>query len=321
MVGTKELGLMAISLGRLKEMSRQERSRSLEAYLFLAPWLIGFLVFFLIPMVMAVYAAFTRWSLLNPPPRWIGLDNFNEMFTKDRYFGLSLWVTIKYMLMTLVPLTVIGLALALLLNQKLRGMNFFRTIFYLPSVVSGVAVAILWLSLLDSQVGAINTILRSMGVANPPNWLRSADWALPSVALMSLWSVGGGAIIYLAGLQNIPQHLYEAAEIDGANNWYKLWKITMPLLSPTIFFILITGLIGGFQVFTPAYILGGASRWGTSDHLRFYLLHVYMKAFQEGRLGYASALALVLTIIAALVVIIVYNRSERYVYYEEGREG
>jgi multiple sugar transport system permease protein len=138
---------------------------------------------------------------------------------------------------------------------------------------------------------------------------------------MSLWSVGGGAIIYLAGLQNIPQHLYEAAEIDGAGAWQKFWKITMPLLSPTIFFILITGLIGGFQVFTPAYILGGATRWGTSKHLRFYLLHVYLKAFQEGRLGYASALALVLTVLAAIVVIIVYNRSERYVYYEESGQG
>jgi multiple sugar transport system permease protein len=289
--------------------------------LFLSPWAIGFIVFILIPMVMAVYAAFTRWTIINPPPRWIGLANFQEMFIKDDMFTWSLWVTIRYMLLTLVPLTAIGLLLALLLNQKLRGMNLFRTIFYLPSVISGVAVALLWLSLLDPDAGAINVVLRSMGVSKPPDWLHSAKWALPAVALMSLWSVGGGAIIYLAGLQNIPQHLYEAAEIDGAGAWQKFWKITMPLLSPTIFFILITGLIGGFQVFTPAYILGGATRWGASKHLRFYLLHIYLKAFQEGRLGYASALALVLTVLAAIVVIIVYNRSERYVYYEESGQG
>jgi multiple sugar transport system permease protein len=137
---------------------------------------------------------------------------------------------------------------------------------------------------------------------------------------MSLWGVGGGAIIYLAGLQNIPQHLYEAAEIDGANRWARFRKITLPLLTPTLFFTLITGLIAAFQVFTPAYIMGGASRWGTSKYLRFYLLHVYLKAFQEGRLGYAAALAWVLTIISAIVVIIVYRTSERYVYYEEGGE-
>ncbi len=298
-----------------RPMTRREWRRALEGYLFLSPWIIGLVAFLLIPMGLAVYSAFTRWTLINPPPRWIGLENFREMLTEDQYFWWSLGVTFRYMLLTLAPLTIIGLALALLLNQKLRGMNFFRTVFYVPSVVSGVAVAILWLSLLDPNAGAINTVLRSLGVANPPNWLRSATWALPSVALMSLWGVGGGAIIYLAGLQNIPQHLYEAAEIDGANDWGKFWHITIPMLSPTIFFILITGLISGFQVFTPAYVLGGATVWGASKQLRFYLLHVYMTAFQQGRLGYASALALVLAAIAAVVVIIVYNRSERYVHY------
>jgi len=298
-----------------------ERREAIEAYLFLSPWIIGVLVFLVIPIGMAAYSAFTDWAIINPPPRWIGLENFREMFTEDRYFGWSLGVTVRYMLMTLIPFLIIGLTLALLLNQKLKGMNFFRTVFYVPSVVSGVAVTLLWISLLDPDMGAINTILRSLGVENPPGWINSAQWALPSVALMSLWGVGGGAIIYLAGLQNIPNHLYEAAAIDGANNWQRFWKITIPLLSPTMFFTLITGLIGSFQVFTPAYIMSGAGRWGSPKHLRFYLLHVYMKGFQQGRLGYASALAWVLTIISAIAVIIVYNSSERYVYYEEGREG
>jgi multiple sugar transport system permease protein len=297
-----------------------ERKEALWALLFLSPWIIGVIVFLIIPIGMAVYAAFTHWTIINPPPRWIGLGNFQEMFTRDRYFLWSLGVTMKYMALTLIPGIIISLLLALLLNQKLRGMNFFRTVFYVPAVISGVAVTILWLSLLDPQLGAINTVLRSLGVEDPPGWVNSARWALPSVALMSLWGVGGGAIIYLAGLQNIPQHLYEAAEIDGANRWARFRKITLPLLTPTLFFTLITGLIAAFQVFTPAYIMGGASRWGTSKYLRFYLLHVYLKAFQEGRLGYAAALAWVLTIISAIVVIIVYRTSERYVYYEEGGE-
>ena len=204
---------------RRARLSGMERKEALWALLFLSPWIIGVIVFLIIPISMAVYAAFTHWTIINPPPRWIGLGNFREMLTKDRYFGWSLGITIKYMALTLIPMIVISLLLALLLNQKLRGMNFFRTVFYVPAVISGVAVTILWLSLLDPQLGAVNTVLRSLGVEDPPGWVNSARWALPAVALMSLWGVGGGAIIYLAGLQNIPQHLYEAAEIDGANRW------------------------------------------------------------------------------------------------------
>jgi multiple sugar transport system permease protein len=179
-------------------------------------------------------------------------------------------------------------------------------------------VTLLWISLLDADTGAINTVLRSIGIDDPPRWLTDPSWSLPSVALMGVWGVGGGAIIYLAGLQNIPRHLYEAAKIDGANAWQMFWDVTLPLLSPTIFFVLITGIIGSFQVFTPAYILGGVSRFSQgNEQLRFYLLHVYITAFQQGQLGYASALAWILTIIAAVVVIIVYNSSEKYVYYEE----
>jgi multiple sugar transport system permease protein len=303
-------------------LTGQKRREAFQAYLFLIPWFIGLIVFLLIPIGMAAYSAFTRWILIDPPPRWIGFENFRFMFTKDKFFGWSLWITVKYMLMTLIPFMILGLALSLLLNQKLRGMNFARTVFYIPAVVSGVAVTLLFLNLLHPEFGAINIMLRSVGVENPPNWLNSPEWALPAVALMGLWGLGGGAIIYLAGLQNIPPHLYEAAEIDGANTWQKFWKITLPLLSPTIFFVLITGIIGSFQVFTPAYIMGGVSRFSSgSRHLRFYLLHIYVKAFQQGRLGYASALAWILFIISAIVVILVYNRSERYVYYEEEGKG
>ena len=295
---------------------------TIAAYLFLSPWLIGLVVFLLIPLLMSLYAAFTHWTLINPPPRWVGLENFRTMFFDDPYFGWSLVVTLKYMVLTLIPGIVLGIGLALLLNQKLRGMHFARTVFYVPAVLSGVAVTILWLNLLHPEYGAINITLRALGVEDPPGWANSADWAVPAVAIMSIWGVGGAAIIYLAGLQNIPAHLYEAATLDGANPWQMFWKITMPMLSPTIFFMLITGLIGAFQVFTPAYILGEAGRFGASRHLRFFVLHIYLKAFQEGKLGYAAALAWVLVIISAIVVLIIYNTSERYVYYEEGgRDG
>ena len=300
----------------------QKRKEALQAYLFLLPWIIGFIVFLVIPLGMAAYSAFTRWILIDPPPRWIGLENFRAMLTKDRFFWWSLGITVKYMAMTLIPFMILGLALSLLLNQKLRGMNFFRTVFFVPAVVSGVAVTLLFLNLLHPDFGAINALLSSLGVADPPNWLGSPSWALPAVAFMGLWGIGGGAIIYLAGLQNIPPHLYEAAKIDGANSWQQFWKVTLPLLSPTIFFVLITGIIGSFQVFTPAYILGGVTRFGAgSKYLRFYLLHIYIKGFQQGRLGYASALAWVLFFISAIVVFIIYSRTERFVYYEEEGRG
>src|SRR5215216_847244 len=169
-----------------RKLSGLERKEEIAAYLFLSPWIIGFIVFLLVPIAMSLYAAFTEWTIINPPPRWVGLANFVEMFTGDRFFYFSLGVTFRYMLLVLPLSLLLGLGLALLLNQKLRGMNFFRTIFYIPAVVSGVAVSILWLELLDPDKGAINTVLHSWGVANPPNWLNSATWAVPAVAMMSI---------------------------------------------------------------------------------------------------------------------------------------
>jgi multiple sugar transport system permease protein len=310
---------MALNIGfKIPRLSKNERSENIAAYLFILPWLLGVVAFLLIPLGMSLYAAFTRWTIINPPPRWIGFDNFTYMFTKDKYFLFSLGITFRYIILYLPLSIILGIALALLLNQKLRGMNVYRTLFYIPAVVTGVGVSLLWISLLDSNLGAINIFLRSLGVSDPPNWLQSSTWAVPSLVLMALWGVGGSAIIYLAGLQNIPEHLYEAAEIDGANSWNKFWGITLPLLSPTLFFMLITGLIGGFQVFQQAYILGGGTRFSSSQNLRFYVLHMYIMAFQEGKMGYGSALAWILVIIAAVIVVIAFQLFERRVFYEDG---
>lgn len=311
---------MSILLGKKDQKPRTlQQKEALAGYLLISPWLIGFFWFLVIPIGFSIFASFTRWTLINPPPVWVGLKNYIAMI-RDTDTWWALGVTLRYMGMTLVPFLVLALLLALLLNQKVRGMNVFRTVFYLPSLISGVAVAILWATLLNPEIGAINQVLRDIGVANPPKWLSSSDWALPAVALMSLWGIGGSSIIYLSGLQNIPAELYDAATVDGANSWQKFFSVTLPMLSSTLFFLFITGIIGAFQVFTPAYILSGASAFGVGKALNFYVLHVYMEGFRKGKLGYASALAWLLVIIAAVVVVIIYRRSEQYVFYETPEE-
>ncbi len=298
------------------------RRESIAAYLFISPWILGVFFFLVIPILISLYTSFTKWTLIGPAPKWIGLDNFIYIFTKDRYFWWSLRITIEFILLTLPASLILGLALALLLNQQLRGIRLFRTIFYIPAVVSGVAVAILWLNLLNPELGAINRLLRFLGVENPPNWLQSSQWVRPAVAIMSLWGIGGSVVIYLAGLKNIPVHLYEAAEIDGASTWQSIWRITLPHVSPTMFFMFITGLIASFQVFTPAVVLSGGTGgfFSPSTELRFFLVHIYTVAFREGKLGLASALAWIFIIISGVVTFGIFHFAERRVYYEETGE-
>lgn len=302
--GKQKLGVMA---------KREERI----AYLFLSPWLIGLLVFTLGPIIASLFISMTDWNLLNAP-KWVGLANYEKMFS-DRDFWNSLGVTLRYVAMSMPVYMVTGLGMALLLNQRIKGMYVFRTVLFMPSVIAGTAVAVLWSILLNPDVGVVNQVLQALGVANPPRWLSSRDWAIPAVILMGLWGVGGGVIIYLAGLQNIPPHLYEAATIDGANPVQKFRFVTLPMLTPTIFFQLITGLVGAFQVFDVAYVLSG--RGGTRPGaLQFYLLNVYDEGFRSGRFGYASALAWVLVVIGAVVIMVTFRTSERWVYYEGDSE-
>jgi len=292
-------------------MAREEER---AAYLFMLPWLTGLVVFLIGPIIASVIISMTDWNLVSSP-QWVGLANYQEMLFDDRNFWQSIRVTLYYTVLSVPLFMVSGLGLSLLLNMRLKGMNWFRTLLYLPSVLSGVAVAVLWVSLLNPDLGAVNWVLRGLGVANPPRWLSSPQWAVPSVVLMGMWGVGGSAIIYLAGLQNIPPQLYEAATIDGAGAWRKFIHITIPMLTPTLFFVLITSLLGAFQVFDTAFVLGG-SRGGTSGALRFYLLNMWTEGFRNGRLGYASALAWVLVLLAAIVIMIMFRTSARWVYYE-----
>lgn len=292
-------------------MARREQR---AAYLFLSPWLLGLLAFWVVPIVWSVYISGTDWNLISDP-FWLGFDNYREMFTGDRHFWLAIRVTLKYMAMSVPLYIVAGLLLSILLNQKVRGMNLFRTILFVPSVLSGVAVAILWVALLNPDVGALNSVLRAIGIDDPPRWLGSPTWAVPSVVLIGLWGIGGGAIIYLAGLQNIATQLYEAALLDGAGPWQRFRYVTLPMLTPTLLFVLLTSLIEAFQVFDTAFIVSG-SRGAVGDSLRFYLLNLWFEGFRNGRLGYATAEAWVLVLVAAAVILAIFKTSSRWVYYE-----
>ncbi|NOG50706.1 MAG: sugar ABC transporter permease [Chloroflexi bacterium] len=239
------------------------------------------------------------------------------IFTEDLRFKEVRQVTLTYSLLYLPLEVMCGIGLAVLMNLKLRGIGIFRTIFYMPSVVPQVAAALVWVWMLNQRYGVINTLLRNVGV-NGPNWLGSPHYVLPSLVLIALWGVGGSAIIYLAGLQNIPQVMYEAATVDGANAFQKFFRITLPLLSPTIFFQLVLGLIGVFQTFTPAFIAAGETGGPLQSGL-FYMLYIYNRGFISLRMGYASALAWIMTLFILVVTVIVLRSSRYWVYYETDR--
>jgi len=293
--------------------SRISRKENRAGFLFALPWLIGLVVFLIGPILASVLLSFTNWNLISPA-RWVGLENYRDMI-HSREFWQSIKVTLFYAALSVPLYLVLGLSLAILLNQRVRGMYMFRTILFLPTVLSGVAVAVLWVSLLNPDLGVVNQVLRAIGIDDPPRWLLSPTWAVPAIVLMGLWGIGGGAIIYLAGLQNIPPALYQAARVDGASAWQTFRHITLPLLTPTLLFTLLIGLIEAFQVFDTAFVLGG-SRGGTRGSLLFYVLNLWNEGFRNGRFGYASALAWVLVIVAAVVILLVFKTSSRWVYYE-----
>jgi multiple sugar transport system permease protein len=293
-------------------MARKEER---AAYLFLSPWLLGLALFWLIPIGWSVWLSMNEWTIIKSP-EFLGLQNFREMLFEDRTFWVSIRVTLKYMVLSVPLYLVCGLLLSLLLNLKIRGINLFRTILFLPSVLSGVAVAVLWVALLNPDVGAVNEILRSLGIDDPPRWLDSPTWAVPSVVLVGLWGIGGGAIIYLSGLQNISAQLYEAALLDGAGPLQRFRYVTLPMITPTLLFVLLTGLIDAFQVFDIAYVLSRGGQGGLGDSLQFYLINLWNEAFVNGRYGYASALAWVLVFAAAAVILVIFKTSGRWVYYE-----
>ncbi|MBD3386879.1 ABC transporter permease subunit [candidate division KSB1 bacterium] len=297
--------------------------RDLQGYLFISPWLVGFILFAAGPMLGSFMMSFTRWSLLSPP-QWIGLSNYQQALSNDPLVYKSLWNTAYYVFFS-VPLGVlVSLFLALMLNQKLRGMSFFRTIYFLPSITNLVAVSIVWMWIFNPEFGLLNRILEWVGIQGPL-WLHSETWSKPALILMSLWGIGGGMIINLAALQNIPEELYEAAELDGARGWHKIRNITLPLITPAIFFNLVMNIIGSFQVFTQAFVMtataGQGQEGGPNNSTLFFVLYLYKKAFQQFKMGYASTLAWILFAIILIFTFFQFKLSRRWVYYESGERG
>ena len=306
---------MVQSTTQKTSMSRVARQEAVAGYVAISPWLLGFLAFHIGPILAALAVSLTEWGLLSPP-KFVGLRNYATLLSKDPQFWQSVQVTVIYVFFRVPVAAMLSLALALLMNQKLVARPFFRTVFYLPAVVPGVAVSMLWLWIFNPEFGVLNYALALVGIQGP-KWIFSPQWALPSLILMSLWQIGGGMVIYLAGLQGIPVHLYEAAEIDGANAWRKFLAVTIPMLSPIILFNVIMNVIHGFMVFTQAYIM---TRGGPGYATLFLVLYIYRNGFEWFKMGYASALAWMLFLMILVFTVLLLKNSGRWVYYE-GRVG
>jgi multiple sugar transport system permease protein len=291
-------------------MRSKPLQKNLIGYAFLSPWILGFLLFTVYPFLSSIYLSFTRYNIVTPPV-WVGLQNYKTLFHEDPQFGKALWVTFRYALVS-VPLGIVaGVSLALLLNQKVRGLGVYRTIFFLPSIVPTVALATIFLWILNAQIGLINGLLALIHIQGPA-WLQDTAWAPWSLVLMSLWGVGGSMVIYLAGLKDIPTYLYEAAHIDGANALQRMRHITLPMLTPVIFFNLVMGIIGSFQYFTEVYMM---TRGGPEDSTLFYALYLFQRAWRYLDMGYASALAWVLFAVIMALTLIVFRSQRRWVHY------
>jgi multiple sugar transport system permease protein len=289
----------------------RRRRDTVEGYLFIMPVVLGLLIFTFGPMLASLYFSLTDYPILRSP-EWIGLQNYIKLFTQEKYFWKSVQVTVIYAVFS-VTLGIIGsFILALFLNQKLKGIAFFRTAFYMPVIVPVVASAVLWSWMLNPDYGLINAILKGLGLPTS-RWLASPESALPSLILMSLWGIGAGMIIYLAGLQGIPESLYEAGKIDGANSRQLFFYVTLPLMTPTIFFNVVIGLIGAMQIFTEAFLMTAG---GPLHATYFYGLMVYERAFKFFQMGMASAMAWVLGIVIMLLTLLVFKSSALWVFYE-----
>lgn len=285
-------------------------SEARDGYLFILPWILGFLIFTAGPMLASLYISFTRWEIVTPSV-WVGGAQYVKLFNDDR-FWLSLYNTSYYVFIG-VPLHLFfALLAALAVNMNLRGIHFFRTAYYVPSLTPVVANSILWVWIFHPEWGLANAFLEWIGLEGL-YWLQDPRLAKPALIVMSFWSIGGQMVILLAGLKGIPMELYEAAAIDGANWWSRFWRVTLPLLTPALFFNLIIAIIGAFQVFTQAYIM---TEGGPNYSTLFYLLYLFRAAFENFRMGYASAMAWVLFIIVLTFTALQFMLSDRWVFYE-----
>lgn len=295
-------------------MKLRSMSENIAGYAFISPFIIGFLAFTIIPMAISLYLSFTNYDLFSTP-KWIGLDNYIEMFTGDEKFWQSLQVTFTYVLAGVPLRLAFALCVAMLLNRASKGVGIYRTLFYLPSIIGGsVAVAIMWRNIFGND-GTINALLFFMGIDKKILWYQDPTSALWTLILLSVWQFGSSMLIFLAGLKNIPPTYYEAASVDGANGLQQFFKITLPQLSPIIFFNLVMQTISAFMTFTPAYIIS-KGEGGPLDGTLLYSLYLFQKAFNFFQMGYASAMAWVMLLIVGLLTLILFKTSSYWVHYE-----
>lgn len=298
---------------RIRSRRRRTRRQLFKGLFFISPWIIGFLIFSLYPIAASFYYSLTSYSVLRQP-NFIGLGNYQVMFFEDQLFRKSLYNTLYYTIGAVGVGTVAAIGMAMLLNMKVRGQAIYRTVFYLPSITPLVASSIVWLWIFNSQFGMANSLLRIFGIS-PIGWLTSPVWSKPSLIIMAIWGLGGAVVIYLAGLQDVPQELYEAAQIDGANGWQQILNVTLPLLTPVILFNLVTGLIGSFQYFTQVYVM---TQGGPGDTTLMYSLYLYQTAFEFFKMGYGSALAWFLLLVILACTYIILRSSGQWVHYSGG---
>ncbi len=293
---------------RAKEAGRDNKA----GYLFLLPWLIGLVVITIGPMIASLYLSFTNYSLIQAP-KWIGLQNYGRLLTDDRYHH-ALKVTFTYVFVSTPLQLAVALAVALLLNEGMKGLPFYRSVFYLPSMLgSSVAIAVLWRQMFESD-GLVNQVLRLFGLPATTSWIGDPQWALWTIILLHIWTFGSPMVIFLAGLRQIPGMYYEAAAVDGASRWAQFRKITLPLLSPIIFFNLVLQIINAFQAFTQAFVVSNGTG-GPADATLFYTLYLYQRGFGQFQMGYAAAMAWVLVLIIAAFTAINFFFSKYWVFY------
>ncbi|HEY4553093.1 MAG TPA: sugar ABC transporter permease [Bacillaceae bacterium] len=289
------------------------KKEEVQGYLFILPWIAGFIVFTAGPLLFSLFASFTNYNVTSQMD-FIGLSNYQKLFADDQLFWTSLYNTLYYVAFS-IPLTTIGaIFLSALLNQDVPGMRFFRTIYYLPAVLSGVGVYLLWMQLLEPGTGMINTVLSWVGIEGP-NWLFDPKWTKPSLIFMKLWSVGGGMLLYLASMQGVSKSLYEASDMDGANAWQKFRFITIPMITPVIFFDIVTSLIGGFQIFQEAYVMSNGEG-GPMNSMLFYNFYMWKKAFEVFDMGYAMAMSWILFIVVFAITMVNLKLAPKWVHYE-----
>jgi multiple sugar transport system permease protein len=306
--------LAGMTKARNKKGPKEKHPDNKPALLFMAPWLVGLLGITLIPMLASLYLSFTDYSLL-APPEWVGTANYKEMLGDTRLHN-SLIVTFIYVFVGVPLQLIVALALAVLLNQGMKGLSFYRSVFYLPSLLGGsVAIAVLWRQMFGAG-GLVNQLLGMLGFHDLPGWVSSPDTALGTIILLHVWTFGSPMIIFLAGLRQIPDMYYEAAACDGASKWSQFRKITVPMLTPIIFFNLILQVINAFQSFTQAFVVSGGSG-GPSDSTMFYTLYLYIKGFTQFDMGYASAMAWLLLVIVAIFTAINFFVSKFWVFYDD----